>query len=98
MQINFRKTLFILLILIMILASSHTVALANIMNTNHHLDKRLQYEFLLNIVRPKKRYAKWSKKDKGGDGEIIKEYYGYNDIINSMSILKKIGKPNRPGE
>jgi len=57
-----------------------TVAVANLMNTNHHLDKRLQYEFLLNIVRPKKRYAKWSKKDKGGDVEIIKEYYDYNDI------------------
>jgi len=57
-----------------------TVAAANIMNTNHHLDNKLQYHFLLNIVRPKKRYAKWSKKETSGDVEIIKEYYGYNDI------------------
>jgi len=56
-----------------------TVAIANEMNIKHQLDKKLQYEFLLNIVRPKKRYAKWSKKYKGGDVEIIKEYYGYND-------------------
>jgi hypothetical protein len=49
------------------------------MNTRHHLDNLLQFDFLLNIVRPKKRYAKWSKKDNDGDVLIVKEYFGYND-------------------
>lgn len=68
-----------------------TVAIANEMNTNHFLDKRLQYEFLLNIIRPKKRYAKWSKKDKGGEVDLIKEYYKYNDIKarQALTILTK---------
>ena len=68
-----------------------TVAIANEMNTNHFLDKRLQYEFLLNIIRPKKRYAKWSKKEKGGEVDLIKEYYKYNDIKarQALTILTK---------
>jgi len=56
-----------------------TVFFANEMNTRHHLDNLLQYDFLLNIVRPKKRFAKWSKKDNDGDVLIVKEYFGYND-------------------
>lgn len=56
-----------------------TVFYANEMNTRHHLDNLLQYDFLLNIIRPKKRYAKWSKKDNDGDVLIVKEYFGYND-------------------
>lgn len=56
-----------------------TVFFANEMNTRHYLDNLLQYDFLLNIVRPKKRYAKWSKKDNDGDVLIVKEYFGYND-------------------
>ena len=56
-----------------------TVFFANEMNTRHQLDNLLQYDFLLNIVRPKKRYAKWSKKDNDGDVLTVKEYFGYND-------------------
>jgi len=66
-----------------------TVFYANEMNTRHHLDNLLQYDFLLNIVRPKKRYAKWSKKDNDGDVLIVKEYFGYNDTKarQALSIL-----------
>jgi hypothetical protein len=56
-----------------------TVFFANEMNIRHHLDNLLQFDFLLNIVRPKKRYAKWEKKDNDGDVLIVKEYFGYND-------------------
>jgi len=68
-----------------------TVAIANEMNVSHHLDKRLQYEFLLNIIRPKKRYAKWSKKEKGGDVEVVKEFYKYNETKarQALTILTK---------
>lgn len=57
-----------------------TIGVANEMNTRHYLDKKLQFEFFINTVRPKKRFAKWVKKQKDSDVAVIKEYYGYNDI------------------
>ena len=56
-----------------------TIALANEMNIRHDADKKLQYEFLLNTVRSKKRYAKWDKKKHHGDLAAVKEYFGYGD-------------------
>ena len=41
-----------------------TVLMANEMNINHHLDNRLQFDFLINIVRKKKRFSKWIKPEK----------------------------------
>ena len=55
-----------------------TIQLANMMNCNHGLDNKLQYSFLINIVRPSKRYSKWVKKDKDSDLELVMSYYGYN--------------------
>mgnify|MGYP001211544477 FL=1 len=56
-----------------------TVLMANEMNKNHHLDSRLQFDFLINIVRKKKRFSKWNKPEVATDLEIIKEYYGYSN-------------------
>jgi hypothetical protein len=55
-----------------------TVIPANEMNSRPHLDKILQFQFLINIVRPKKRFNKWIKAEKIDDLETIKEYYGYS--------------------
>ena len=70
---------------------SDTVFFANEMNTRHQLDNLLQFDFLLNIVRPKKRFAKWSKKDNDGDVAIVKEFFGYNDTKarQALAILNK---------
>jgi len=40
-----------------------TVALANEMNQRADLDYKMQYEFLLNLVRKRKRFSKWHKKN-----------------------------------
>ena len=56
-----------------------TIMLVNEMNQRHHLDSKLQYEFLLNTIRSKKRYAPWVKGDKLKDLEYVKEYFGYNN-------------------
>jgi len=48
------------------------------MNCNHHLDHKLQYSFLINIIRPSKRFSKWVKKEKDEDLEAIMEHFGYN--------------------
>lgn len=56
-----------------------TVQFANIMNQYHHLDKKLQFAFLINIIRKKKRFSKWFKPDVESDIEVVKEYYGYSN-------------------
>ena len=56
-----------------------TVTLANEMNRYHHLDNRLQYQFLINIVRKRKRFSKWVKPELENDLESVKEYYGYSN-------------------
>lgn len=55
-----------------------TVIPANEMNSRPHLDKVLQFQFLINIIRPSKRFNKWIKAEKVDDLEIVKEYYGYS--------------------
>jgi hypothetical protein len=55
-----------------------TVIPANEMNSRPHIDKILQFDFLINIIRPKKRFNKWIKAEKIDDLEVIKEYYGYS--------------------
>lgn len=55
-----------------------TVLLANEMNQRAFLDKKLQFSFLINTVRKKKRFAKWQKPESSHDLDVIKEYYGYS--------------------
>jgi hypothetical protein len=53
---------------------------ANEMNMRHHLDKKLQFDFLINTVRSKKRpFAKWAKSEKSDDLECLKTIYGFSD-------------------
>lgn len=56
-----------------------TVLFANEMNRHHHLDNRLQFDFLINIIRKRKRFSKWIKPDTLSDVEVVKEYYGYSN-------------------
>jgi hypothetical protein len=64
---------------------------ARYMNMSPHLDKKLQFEYLLNSVRRAKRYSKWSKKKEDKDLELVQEYYGYNHqrAKEALSILSK---------
>ena len=56
-----------------------TVHLVNEMNVNHHLDSTLQYDFLLNSLRPRERYTPWLKAKKIKNLDYVKEYYGYSN-------------------
>ena len=60
-------------------AFSDTIMLVNEMNKHHHLDKKLQFDFLLNSVRTRKRYVPWMKAKKLKNIECVKEYYGYSN-------------------
>jgi len=66
-----------------------TVLMANEMNRYHHLDNRLQFDFLINIVRKRKRFSKWAKPQIESDIEVIKEYYGYSNekARQALSLL-----------
>lgn len=68
---------------------SDTIHFANEMNRFSHIDNLLQFDFLLNIVRPRKRFAKWAKKDNDSDLLTVKEYFNYNDskARQALSIL-----------
>ena len=52
-----------------------TVLYANEVNQREHLDSRLQYDFLLNSIRRKKRFSRCLKPRKDEDIDAIKEYY-----------------------
>ena len=56
-----------------------TVIMSNEMNRLHHLDAKLQYDFLINIVRKKKRFSKWDKPEERADIECVKQYFGYSE-------------------
>lgn len=66
-----------------------TIAQANEMNQYPNLDKKLQYEFLLNTVRARKRFSKWFKKEEDSNLEAVKEYYHYSTekAIQALSVL-----------
>lgn len=66
-----------------------TVLAANEMNRYHQIDNLLQFHFLINIIRKRKRFSKWDKKKNDSDVEVIKEYYGYNEekALQVLTIL-----------
>ena len=64
-----------------------TIHLVNEMNLHNHLDKKLQFDFLLNSLRTRKRFTPWLKASKLNNLEYVKEYYGYNNE-KAKSALK----------
>ena len=69
--------------------SLDSVLFANEMNKSHFLDKGMQYDFYINSLRKKRRFAPWLKKGKVEDLEAVKKYYGYSEekALQAMSIL-----------
>jgi len=67
------------------------VLFVNEMNRYHFLPKKIQYDFLLNSLRTKKRFAPWLRKDEIKDLELVKRYYGYSNekAKQALKILTK---------
>ena len=68
-----------------------TVLIANEMNIHSDLPKKMQYDFFINIVRPKKRFSPWLRKEKIDTLELVKKYYHYNDE-KARSALKLLSE------
>ena len=68
------------------------LAFANEMNSRHYLEKKLQFDYLLNTVRSMKRpFAKWAKAEKNDDLECVKLVYVLSDskAREALRILSK---------
>ena len=85
-----------------------TLMLVNEVNQLHHLDKKLQFDYLLNSIRPRKRFTPWLKAKKLKNLEYVKEFYGYNnekakvalellDEKQISAIKEKLNKGGRNG-
>ena len=72
-------------------AFSDTVMLVNEMNRNHFLDKDMQFQFLINSIRSKKRFSPFLRANKLKDIEVVKEFYGYSNekAKSALDILTK---------
>ena len=68
-----------------------TILFANEMNKNPHLPKKMQYDFFINSVKPRKRFSPRSRKESLDYLDVVKEYYGYNDdkALQALRILTK---------
>ena len=83
-----------------------TLMLVNEINQYPHLDKKLQFDFLINSIRPRKRFTPWVKAEKLDDLEYVKEFYGYNNekarialsILNDEHIATIKRKLNKGGK
>ena len=56
-----------------------TIMLVNEVNRNHFLDKDMQYSFLLNSIRSKKRFSPFLRASKLKNIDLVKEYYEYSN-------------------
>ena len=66
-----------------------TILQVNEMNRNHFLDNKLQFDYLINNIRPRKRWSKWLKPDKIDNLELVKLYFGFGNekAKNALEIL-----------
>ena len=66
-----------------------TVLQANEMNTNHHLGKREQFDYLRHSIRKRRRFSKWLKKGSDDRVESVKLFYGYGTkkALEAMKVL-----------
>jgi hypothetical protein len=56
------------------------VLYVNEMNINNSLDADMQYQYLLNTIRPMKRkFQAWQKSEVDKDIECVKLYFGYSN-------------------
>ena len=78
---------------------------ANEMNRRFDISHKLQYHYLLNTLRKRKRFAKWSKPESADDLKIVMDYYTvsrekaeeYLNILSKREIGVLKGRMNKGG-
>lgn len=68
-----------------------TIAAANRANMMHEIDNKLQYHYLINTIKPRKRFSKWAKKHEDSDVELVMSHYNYSykKAVQALSLLTK---------
>lgn len=68
-----------------------SILFSNEMNMNAHLDSDMQYAFLLNTLRKRKRFSPWLKKEQVDNLDLVKKHYGYSNekAKVALSLLSK---------
>lgn len=65
-----------------------TILYSNEMNRLHLLDNKPQFSYLLNTLRPRKRFSKWFKPELDEASFLISQIYGYsNEKANQVKHL-----------
>ena len=67
------------------------VMYANEMNKYNFLPKKMQYDFFINILRVKKRFSPWLRKDEIKDLDYVKRYYDQSNK-KAKQALKLLSK------
>ena len=83
-----------------------TIFIVNEINQLPNIDKKLQFDFFLNSLRPRKRFSPWAKAMKLENLEYVKEFYGYNnekakaalDILDDEQISAIKQRTNKGGK
>ena len=67
------------------------IMFANEMNMYSFLPKKMQYDFFINILRTKRRFSPWIRKDLVDNLDCVKRYYGYSNekAKQALKILSK---------
>lgn len=65
-----------------------TIMYAQQMNRSS-VDNIMAYEYYLNSIRPRKRFAKWSKRQESEDLNLVRRHYGYdyNKAEQALALL-----------
>lgn len=68
-----------------------TIFHAQQMNLNYDLESYLQLSYLINSVRPSKRWTKWLKRTESPNYELIQNWYGFGDrkTKEALAVLTK---------
>lgn len=68
-----------------------TVAIANEMNMYGHVTDQMHYDYMINMVSSRPRYAKWPKPKHHEDAKALSQYYGLS-MSKSYDLLGIIDK------
>jgi hypothetical protein len=55
-----------------------TILQVNEMNRYHHLDKKMQFDYLNSSVRKRKRFSPWMRKNKDKKIELVQKFFPYS--------------------
>ena len=84
----------------------YCVLYVNELNIKPNIDEDMQYQYLLNTIRPMKRkFQPWQKPSADKDIECVKEYFGYSNekarealrILTDDQVAEIKAKTNKGG-